>query len=373
MHMGALRLGITGAGGMMGWHLRCATVGREEFDVRVADRTTFADQAALEAFTEGLDVLVHFAGMNRGEEQEVHDVNIALAKQVLAACEASGATPQLVFSNSTHCERDTLYGASKRAIGELFRDWASSKGVGCHDLVLPHVYGEHGKPFYNSVVHTFCHQLATGEQPTIDHDGDLELLHAADVADIVLSRVQEKPDTVETVRVAGRPLKVSELLALLQGFHHSYCELQQIPDLRDPLHLSLFNTLRAALYPQAYPIALTLHSDDRGSLFEAVKGAQGGQSFVSTTRPGITRGNHFHRRKVERFLVVQGEASIQIRRLFQDEVQEFRVSGGEPVFIDMPPLHTHNITNVGDTELLTLFWAHEIFDPECPDTVWETV
>lgn len=371
--MSALRLGITGAGGMMGWHLRCATVGREEFEVRVADRSTFADAEALQTFAEGLDVLVHFAGMNRGEEQEVHDVNIALAKQVLAACEASGSTPQLVFSNSTHCERDTLYGASKRAIGTLFQDWASAHSTACHDLVLPHVFGEHGKPFYNSVVHTFCHQLATGETPVIDHDGDLELLHAADVADVVLARVQEQPTAIETVRVPGRPLKVSGLLALLQEFRHSYCELQQIPDLRDPLHLSLFNCLRAALYPQGYPVVLTLHSDDRGSLFEAVKGAQGGQSFVSTTRPGITRGNHFHRRKVERFLVVQGEASIQIRRLFQDEIQEFRVSGKEPVFIDMPVLHTHNITNIGDSELLTLFWSHEIFDPARPDTVWETV
>jgi len=369
----ALRLGITGAAGMLGWHLRCATVGQEGLEVVAADRSTFADPAALADFTRGLDVLVHFAGRNRGEEQEVHDVNIALAEQLLAACEASGATPHLMFSNSTHCERDTLYGASKRRVAELFREWAEAHGVGSHDLVLPHAFGEHGKPFYNSVVHTFCHQLAIGETPVIDHDGDLELLHAADVADLILERIASCPGVVETAWIPGRAMKVSALLDLLSAFQRDYADRHLLPDLRDPLHLALFNVLRAASYPQAYPVPLTLHSDERGSLFEAVKGAQGGQSFVSTTRPGITRGNHFHRRKVERFLVVQGEACIQVRRLFQREIQEFQVSGKEPVYIDMPTLHTHNITNTGGGELLTLFWAHEVFDLQSPDTVWEAV
>jgi UDP-2-acetamido-2,6-beta-L-arabino-hexul-4-ose reductase len=369
----AVRLGITGAAGMLGWHLRCALVGREGFEVAVADRATFGDDAALADFARDLDVLVHCAGMNRGDEQEVHDVNLALAERLLAACDGVGATPHLVFTNSTHIERDTLYGASKRGVAAMMQAWAVERGVGFDDLVLPHVFGEHGRAFYNSVVHTFCQQLAVGDPPRIDHDGELELLHAADVADLIIRRTLDFPEAVEQVRVPGRAMRVSELLRLLQDMREGYVEQQLIPDLRDPLHLSLFNVLRAAMWPQAYPVPLTLHTDDRGSLFEAVKGAQGGQSFVSTTKPGITRGNHFHRRKVERFLVVEGEASIRLRRLFDDQVVEFRVSGDQPAYVDMPTLHTHNITNVGGGTLLTLFWSHEVFDPEQPDTVWEEV
>ncbi|MGB0953143.1 MAG: NAD-dependent epimerase/dehydratase family protein [Planctomycetota bacterium] len=371
--MASLRLGITGAAGMLGWHMRCACFGADDLEVRVADRATFQDPQAMQGFARDLDVLVHFAGLNRGEDQEVHDGNIALGAQVLDACDAVGAKPHLVFSNSTHCEGETSYGASKRTVSENFRAWAIEKGVGFHDMVLPHVFGEHGKPFYNSVVHTFCHQLARGEEPTIHVDGMLELVHSGDVADVILQRLREDPGRVEAVRVEGRGMKVSALLETLRAKAESYGKKQVIPDLSDRLHLQLFNTLRAAMYPDAYPVDLKLHADERGDLFEAVKGDQGGQSFLSTTRPGITRGNHFHRHKVERFLVVRGEAVIGIRRLFDEEVLEFRVSGTRPQYIDMPTLHTHNITNVGDEDLLTLFWSHEIFDPNTPDTLWEEV
>ncbi|MHC4380000.1 MAG: polysaccharide biosynthesis C-terminal domain-containing protein [Planctomycetota bacterium] len=371
--MTSIRLGITGATGMMGWHLRCACVGREDIEVVAGDRSIYTSAQALRDFVGGLDAVVHFAGMNRGDEQEVHDTNIALAGALLEACESVGSRPHLVFANSTHNTRDSLYGASKRTVSGRFLAWAEAMGVGCHDLVLPHVFGEGGKPFYNSVVHTFCHQLARDEEPNIDHDGDLELLHAGDVADLILDRITGNPAERDSVLVEGRAMKVSELLGLLQDMHASYRDRLVLPDLRDPLHLRLFNTLRAAMYPQDYPVPLQLHADDRGDLFEAVKGEQGGQIFVSTTHPGITRGDHFHRHKVERFLVVRGKARIQVRRLFDDQVVELEVSGERPEYVDMPTLHTHNITNIGEGDLLTMFWSHEIFDPANPDTLWEKV
>jgi UDP-2-acetamido-2,6-beta-L-arabino-hexul-4-ose reductase len=135
----------------------------------------------------------------------------------------------------------------------------------------------------------------------------------------------------------------------------------------------LFNTYRSYLFPQEYPVGLDLKCDPRGELFEAVRGHSGGQTFMSFTRPGITRGNHYHRRKVERFLVVKGAARIRIRPMFRGVATEFLVSGATPVYIDMPTLHTHNITNVGDDDLLTLFWTNEIFDPSDPDTFAEQV
>jgi UDP-2-acetamido-2,6-beta-L-arabino-hexul-4-ose reductase len=146
-----------------------------------------------------------------------------------------------------------------------------------------------------------------------------------------------------------------------------------MPPLDSALDVRLFNTLRSYLFPAHYPVALTLHSDARGSLFEVVKSNSGGQVFMSTTHPGITRGNHFHTRKVERFLVASGEADIRLRKLFSDEVISFKVRGDAPSYVDIPTFYTHHITNTGQSELVTLFWTNEIFNPVDPDTFSEAV
>lgn len=150
--------------------------------------------------------------------------------------------------------------------------------------------------------------------------------------------------------------------------HRQYRDEMIVPDVREMRRLNLFNSYRAHLYLASFPVRPVLHTDARGSLFEGVKELNGGQTFISRTRPGITRGNHFHFHKVERFCVLQGQARIEMRPADRAEVVTYDVDGSEPCFIDMPTLWTHNITNTGDGELLTLFWAHEIFNPQAPDT-----
>jgi UDP-2-acetamido-2,6-beta-L-arabino-hexul-4-ose reductase len=174
------------------------------------------------------------------------------------------------------------------------------------------------------------------------------------------------------VRMTGVKSKVSELLARLEHMSALYLD-QVVPDLRNPIDLDLFNTYRSYLFPDYYPVSVKCHSDSRGNLFEAVRSFSGGQIFFSNTHPGITRGNHYHNRKVERFLVVEGDALIRVRKLFSGNVSEFRVSGRVPQFVDIPTLHTHSISNIGDSNLATLFWAHEIFDPNDSDTYPEPV
>ncbi|TVT47074.1 MAG: SDR family oxidoreductase [Denitromonas halophila] len=365
-----MKIGITGADGLLGFHLRARLHALGGHEVRLANRVTFDADASLDTFVGGLDALVHFAGMNRGDEQEVEAVNSRLAEALVGAMTRTGATPVVVFSNSTHVDRDTGYGRGKRRAAEVLADWAAERSACFTDLVLPHVFGEFGRPFANSVVSTFCHQLAKGEAPEIHVDGQLELVHAQAVAERCLAAVLAGESG--RVRMAGEPIKVSALLDRLRELQAQY-SAQIMPALPDPLTLRLFNTLRSYLFPAHYPVALTLHTDNRGSLFEAVKTHQGGQTFLSTTRPGITRGNHFHLRKVERFLVVSGEAEICLRKLFSGEVIRFRVSGSAPCYIDMPTFHTHSITNVGEAEVVTLFWANEIFDPADSDTYAEAV
>jgi UDP-2-acetamido-2,6-beta-L-arabino-hexul-4-ose reductase len=232
------------------------------------------------------------------------------------------------------------------------------------------VFGERGKPFYNSVVATFCHQLAVGATPTVLNDAQLHLVHALDVCEQMLALFEAR--RTGTVPLAGEPITVARLLQRLTELSALY-DGGIVPAVPDRFSLALFNTLRSYRFPQRYPVSLKLNTDPRGSLFEAVKSLNGGQTFISTSHPGVLRGNHYHLRKIERFLLMRGRATIHIRRLFDDTVHAFKVSGDAPVFIDMPTMHTHNIVADPDSEIMTLFWAHEIFDPQNPDTFPEPV
>lgn len=371
-----MKIGITGADGLIGWHVRAwLKAHRPNIEVRLATRSTFADMGLLSDFASGLDAVIHCAGMNRGEDYEVEASNVDLASRLTHACELAASAghsyPHLVFTNSTHVSRDTAYGRGKQKAAATLAASAAKYQAHCTNLVLPHVFGEFGKPFYNSVVSTFCHQLAMGETPQIQVDGDLELVHAQAVAARCIAAIEHEESSDFYMR--GEPLKVSGLLTKLTAMADSYMNCSIVPNLQNRLDLALFNTLRSYRFPQHAQASLTLHKDNRGTLFEAVKTDNGGQAFVSSTYPGITRGNHFHTHKFERFLVCSGDAEIRLRRLFSDAVHVFRVAGDAPCYIDMPTFYTHSITNVGSSDVVTLFWVGEIFDPAHPDTFSENV
>ena len=364
------RIGITGATGLLGWHLHSFLRCQKDVAVITAGRPEFESKEALARFVSSCDAIAHLAGMNRGDENEVARVNISLTEALIRACAIARSTPHIVFSSSTHIYRNTCYARSKTTCTELLKAWASENHAKFMNLILPNIFGESGKPFHNSVVSTFCYQLANDQEPKIIEDKEIEILHAQHVAREMFSIIMESRDGEVAIR--GRRMAVSQLLSKLRHLADLYNK-QIIPDIRASEELDLFNTYRAYLFPQKYPMRLVVKKDVRGSLFEAVKGLQGGQTFISTTEPGQTRGNHYHTLKVERFLVIKGRALIRIRKLCTNEIREFAVKGEAPAYIDIPTLHTHNITNTGSGELLTLFWASEIFDSNNPDTYQETV
>ena len=257
------------------------------------------------------------------------------------------------------------YGVSKRTAHEHLSAWAERAGTSYCNLILPHIFGEHGRPFYNSVVSTFAYQLAQGLTPEVKGDGQLSLLHSHDVAKLIWQHIGKR--TRGTERPQGTPISVTGLLTKLQALDSRYRK-GVIPQLSDPLDLRLFNTYRSYYSHEQRAHSLKLHTDNRGSLFESIRSDGCGQVFLSTTHPGITRGNHFHTRKVERFVVIEGEAEIKLRRMLTSDTHTYRVSGAEPKAIDIPILYTHNIKNVGDGPLLTMFWAGEHFDPQDSDT-----
>ena len=365
-----IKIGITGADGLIGWHLHSFLHSHKDIAVATAGFPEFGSGEALARFAASCDVIVHLAGMNRGDDAEVARTNVSLTESLIRACRSSGAKPHIVFSSSTHIYRDTPYGKSKKACAELLKDWAAGSGGKFTNLILPNIFGESGKPFYNSAVSTFCFQLANGQEPKIINDGEIEILHAQRVAREILSVI--KAAKYGDVPVSGTRITVSQLLSKLRNLAELYSR-QIIPDIRATEDLDLFNTYRSYLFPQKYPVAIAVRKDARGALFEAVKGLNGGQTFISTTQPGVTRGNHYHTLKMERFLVIKGKAVIRIRKLFSGETKEFAVDGTTPGYLDIPALHTHNITNTGEGELFTLFWANEMLDPNNTDTYQETV
>lgn len=369
-----MKVGITGSSGFVAWHLRCYlhSLGSQVSELRLADRQTFSDGTVLQEFVDGLDFIVHLAGINRAEDEELLEGNRQPAIQLVEALVTTGSQAVVLYSSTTHAINPaSVYGEAKKAVSDIFSSWAEDSGCRFINLVIPHVFGEYGKPFYNSGVATFCHQLTHGEVLQVNPDGQLELVHVQDLVSRMVDLYQQGFDGGS--HVEGQVISIPDVVTKLRKFKDTYIERAQLPDLSNPFDRRLFNTLRSYIDYGERNRLTTLHSDNRGWLVETVKAGSGGQCFVSSTHPGITRGNHYHRFKVERFFVLQGKAHIKLRKLFTDEVVCYEVDGSSPEYIDIPTLHTHCITNIGDSELITLFWADEFFDPENPDTFFEEV
>lgn len=360
---------LTGGNGFLGWHTRVLAHSRGQTPVSLGVGSKFSLAEAVSALS-GADMLVHIAGVNRGTDEEVSEGNILFARQLEQALAVAGtAGPRIiVFANSVQQGNGTVYGRAKAEARDILAGAAAGSGAAFKDIVLPNLFGEHGVPFYNSVVATFCHLTAAGETPTVQDDKVLTLLHAQDAAELLLGvRPQAEQQQVEV------QCSVSGLLGRIQTMAAAY-EKGTIPRLDSDFERNLFNTYRSFLTGENLPRMLELKTDPRGSFVELIRSEGGeGQSSFSTTKPGITRGQHYHRHKIERFVVMSGTGEIAMRRMFSDEVVRYSVNGEQPVAIDMPTMWSHNITNVGSGELYTAFWVNEIFDPASPDTFPEEV
>ena len=376
-----IRVGITGQPGFVGTHLY-NTLGLypDKFERIPFEDAFFDDESELTDFVSQCDVIVHLAALNRhNDPQVIYDTNLRLVKQLIRACEVTDSTPHILFSSSTQEERDNLYGKSKLEGRKLLQNWAKEKQAKFTGLIIPNVFGPFGHPYYNSFIATFCHQLTRGEEPKIDVDGQVKLIYVGELVEEIIAKIEEK-EKLKTDKITSyhvphtSDVKVSYVLHLLKGYKEKYFEQGIIPDLIDPFEKNLYNTFLCYIDHQSFfPFHLKLHTDDRGSFVETIKLQSGGQVSFSTTVPGITRGDHYHTRKAERFAVIKGKARIELRKIGTNEVLSFDLDGSQPSFVDMPIWYTHNITNIGDEELYTFFWINEHFDAEDPDTFFEKV
>lgn len=371
-----LKIGITGQKGFIGTNLY-NTIGRltDHFERIDFKRSYFDDEKALDVFVSNCDVIVHLAALNRHNAPEVaYKTNTVLVSSLIGALERTGSKPHVLFSSSINEVQDNLYGKSKKEGRELFAAWADRNNAIFTGMVIPNVFGPFGHVYYNSVVATFSHQVANDETPKIEVDRDLKLIYVGELVEEILHKIEGKLNeplySVEHTSEA----KVSELLALLKNYKLVYQQNGEIPFIENTFQLNLFNTFRCYMDIKNYfPVKFTQRIDPRGSFVEVIRLGVGGQVSFSTSVPGITRGNHYHTRKIERFAVIKGKALIQLRRIGTDEVLDFYLDGAQPAYVDMPIWYTHNIKNIGDDILYTNFWVNEFYNPDDADTFFEEV
>jgi len=398
-----IKIGITGQAGFIGTHLYNTLSLHPDKYIRIPFKDEyFQSEESLDTFVKKCDVIIHLAAMNRHNDPDVlYKTNIELVQKLIDSMERTNSKPYVIMSSSLQEERDNLYGRSKREGRELFNQWADRNNAKFTGLIIPNVFGPFGKPFYNSVISTFSYQICNKQEPKIEVDNELKLIYVGDLVEEIINLFPadnaeknadyadkennentENATTEDTEEcIQSRVLevqyrakyKVSELLDKLKAYYETYVVKGIFPDLTDWFEVCLFNTFRSYLPKEHFPVKYNKHSDDRGIYVETMKFMSHGQVSFSTTLPRITRGNHFHIRKVERFAVIQGKASIKLRQYGTDEVIEYILNGDEPAYVDMPIWYTHNITNIGDNGLLTMFWINEFYDPNDPDTYYEPV
>ena len=394
-----IKVGITGQPGFVGTHL-FNTLGLQpdKFERVPFEDAFFSNESKLKEFVRSCDAVVHLAAMNRHNDPEVlYQTNIGLVKQLIAACEATNSKPHILFSSSTQEERDNLYGKSKKEGRKLLEQWAERNHAHFTGFIIPNVFGPFGNPYYNSVVATFCHQLTHNETTKIEVDGEIKLIYVGELVKHFIEKIKEHSVTLnkttvkhsrkisdgsgqartscETVLIPHTTeIKVSALLDKITAFKVNYFEKGILPSLENSFDRNLFNTFLCYIdHASFFPFNLKLNSDSRGNFVETMRLHSGGQVSFSTTVPTITRGNHYHTRKAERFAVIKGKARIDIRRIGTDKIISFALDGKEPSFVDMPIWYSHNITNIGEEELYTIFWINEHFDANDPDTFIEKV
>ncbi len=327
-------------------------------------------QEDLFAHLEAADVVFHLAGVNRPQhEEEFAEGNTNLTSRIVKALLKRGTKPVIVFSSSTQAQLDNPYGLSKRKAEAILEEYGAAGGSAVI-FRLSNVFGKWSKPNYNSAVATFCYNIARGLEISIsDPKRTVELIYIDDAVRAFIGILDEAPCAGTYRRTAGPTTRIA-LKELVHEIHqmHDIRSRLLLPDMSDPFLRALYATYLSFLPEDSFEYQLTIQKDNRGSLAELIKSPHVGQFFVSRTKPGVIRGNHFHHTKVEKFCVLEGEAVIRFRQISGTEILSYPIIGSEFRIVDIPPGYTHSIENVGERDLIVLFWASEMFDKNIPDT-----
>ncbi len=380
MDMSMKTIIITGSRGFIGKNLIAALSRKKELVIKTFDVED--DPSVLEIALMKADFVYHFAGVNRPQNpEEFKTGNADSTASIVAILEKAGRKVPILLTSSIQAEQDNPYGVSKKAAEEILADYNKRTGAPIYIYRLPGVFGKWSRPNYNTVVATFCHNIARGLEIKIsDPNNEIELVYIDDVIRHFINHLDQPPLPAGEGTGEGRyfrintifKVKLGELVAKIYRLRDTRTTFR-VPDLSDYFMRCLNATYLSFLDTKDFSYPLNLKTDDRGLLFELIKSDHFGQIFISKTFKGITRGNHYHDSKIEKFCVIQGRAVIRFRHILSKKVIEYHVSDEKIEVVDIPPGYTHNIENLGDGEMIVLFWANQIFNPDNPDTYFEEV
>lgn len=363
---------ITGARGFMGKNLRSALTGRYGDAHRLMLLDMPHTEEELLAAAAEADFVFHLAGVNRPTDPaDFQKGNADFTRQLLTLLKERGKRPPVLLSSSIQAALENPYGQSKLSAEQAVADYGRETGSAVYLYRLPNVFGKWSRPNYNSAVATFCHNVARGLPITVNNPSvTLRLVYIDDVVEEFLRAMEGQPCregewcTVQPVH----EVNLGHMAELIQSFPALRDSLTA-PDQSDPLVKKLYATYLSFLPPEDFSRPTVTHADQRGSFTELLHMGSRGQVSLNVSRPHITKGDHWHQTKHEKFIVLQGEGVIRFRKVGDSTVIAYKVSGENLTVVDIPTGYTHSIENTGDTDMLTLMWANEVFDPAHPDTL----
>jgi UDP-2-acetamido-2,6-beta-L-arabino-hexul-4-ose reductase len=365
---------VTGSAGFVGKNL--VTTLRFRDDVTLTTFEIEDDRSVLDEALSKADFIFHLAGVNRPQnEDEFRTGNTGLTEEIVAALQARRREVPILLCSSTQATLANSYGASKRLAEESVFTYGRTTKTPVYVFRLPNLFGKWCRPNYNSAVATFCHNIANDLPIQInDPNVTMTLAYIDDVVAAFLQALDGQATIRDDFAVVEpeHTIKLGEIAELLQGFKANRKDLT-VPDMTVPFAKKLYSTYLSYLPTDGFSYPLKMNIDDRGSFTEFIRTPDRGQVSVNISKPGITKGNHWHHSKNEKFLVVSGKGVIRFRKIGSEEIIEYVVSGAKLEVVDIPTGYTHNITNTGDADMVTVMWVNEAFDPENPDTVFEPV
>jgi len=359
---------VTGADGFVGKNL-CVNL-QQNPDIGVLKFSRESKLTDLPSLVAQVDFIFHLAGVNRPEDPaEFVSGNTDLTRALCDAVISSGRPVPVLYTSSIQAERENAYGVSKRGAEEALQKLALSHGVPVHLFRLPNVFGKWARPNYNSAVATFCHNIARDLPVQInDRSSLIRLVYIDDVIEHFVAVMEGTLAGDPFVTVAPEySISVGELADLLQTFKNSRVTLVT-EAVGTGLTRALYSTYLSYLPPESFTYAVPKYGDSRGVFVEMLKTHDSGQFSFFTAHPGITRGGHYHHTKTEKFLVIKGKACFRFRHILTGEFYELFTDGDTPEIVETVPGWAHDITNVGEDEMVVMLWANEIFDRAKPDT-----
>jgi UDP-2-acetamido-2,6-beta-L-arabino-hexul-4-ose reductase len=371
---------ITGAKGFIGKNLIAelnnikegkAKTYRLTSDLTLFEFDTDTDPALLDGFSKEANFVFHLAGVNRPKDQtEFMEGNFGFTSLLLDTLKKHGNNCPVMLSSSIQAELDNPYGVSKKAGEDLLFHYGKEVGADVLIYRFPNVFGKWCRPNYNSAVATFCNNIANDLPIQVNNrSANMTLVYIDDVVKELISALEGKPNRVGEFCMVPVEHKITlgEIVDLIYSFKESRGSLQVV-DLGDRFTKKLYSTYLSYLPVDRFSYPLKMNIDERGSFTEFLKSPDRGQVSINISKPGITKGQHWHHTKNEKFLVVSGRGVIRFRKIDEEKVYEYFVSGDKLEVVDIPVGYTHNIENLGDTDMVTVMWVNEVFDPEHPDT-----